>query len=109
MRGPHPLGLPDPRQRGQAGGQRQGIDELAAQREAIGDLAQRGVEHAPLIGHLGHPHVRDAHGGSDRPAGRRVDLQHLPVGAERRVEPTLGTLDLAKVVATPCGQVVFAA
>jgi hypothetical protein len=30
------LGLPDPRQRGQAGGKRLGVDVLAAQRDAVG-------------------------------------------------------------------------
>ena len=52
-----PLGLPNPRQRGQARGQRLGVAELAAQRDALGDVADGSVKLVPLVGHLRHAHV----------------------------------------------------
>ena len=96
-------GLPDPRQRGQAGGQRLGEVELPAQREAPGEMPEGRVEFVPLVGHLGQAHVPDARGGQGRPSGRRGDLERLLVGAGRGVQAAPGPLDLAEVVVGPGG------
>jgi hypothetical protein len=69
-------GLPDPGQRRQPRGQRQGVGELAAQGYAIGEGLQGCIELAPLVGHLGHAHLRDARGGQGRPPWRRGELRH---------------------------------
>ncbi len=98
------VGLPDPRQRHQAGGQRRGVEEPAAQRDALADMPQRHVELVPLVGHLAQAHVRGAGGRQRRPAGPGGQLQRLPVGAQRRVQAALGALNLAELVAAVCRQ-----
>jgi hypothetical protein len=50
-------GLPDPRQRHQAIGQRRGVDELPAQRDALGDVSECHAEFVPLVGNLGQAHM----------------------------------------------------
>ena len=55
-------GLPDPRQRGQAAGQRGGVDELAAQRDALGRVPQGDAEFVPLVGNPGQPRIARAGG-----------------------------------------------
>jgi hypothetical protein len=95
------LGLADPRQRGQAGGQRLGEVHLAARPDSLADVPEGRVELVPLVGHLGQAHVRDADGGQSSPAGRRGDLERLAVGASRGVQATLGPLDLAEVLVAP--------
>ena len=60
-------GLPDHRQGGQAAGQRGGVDELAAQRDALGRVPQGEVELVPLAADLGQPHAtRSGHGSGSR-------------------------------------------
>ena len=55
-------GLPDHRQRGQAVGQRNSVDELAAQRDALGCVPQRDVELVPLVGDLGQARIAQSGG-----------------------------------------------
>ena len=98
------VGLPDPRQGSQASGQRLGVGEPPAQRDSLSDMLERGVELVPLVGHLAQAHLRNTGGGQGRPARWCGDLKGLLVGAERRVQPTPGTLDLAEVMAAPGGQ-----
>ena len=95
------LGLPDPRQRGQASGQRLGEVHLAARPDSLADVPEGRVELVPLIGHLGQAHIRDARGGQGSPAGRCGVLERLPVGAGRGVQAALGPLDLAEVLVAP--------
>ena len=102
------LGLPDPGQRRQAGGQRRGEVHPAAQRDALGDVPQGSVKLAPLVGHLRQAHLRHASGGQRRAAGRHGDLQRLLAGAQRRVQAALGALDLAKEMASPDSKGVLA-
>ena len=113
LRGPHglphrvqrpgliPPGLPDPGQRHQAGCQRRDIGELAAQLDALGDLLQRGVEFAPLAGHLRQAHIPDARRGQRRPVGSGGSFPGLLVGLGGRVQAPPGALDLAEQVTAP--------
>ena len=78
--------------------------ELAAQRDALGHVPQGGLKLVPLVGHLRQADVPDARGGQGRPAGRRGDVQRLPVDAKRRVQPALGPLHLAEAIAAPGGR-----
>jgi hypothetical protein len=55
--------VPDPRQQGQAVGQRLGEGEPAAQPDALVEPLLGVGELAALVGHLGHPHQGDARGG----------------------------------------------
>jgi hypothetical protein len=93
------VSLPDPGQGSQARGQRRGVDELAAQREAFGDMPQGRVELVPLVGHLGQAHVPGARTGHGRAAGRPGDRQRPLIGVMRRVQAALGALNLAEVIA----------
>jgi hypothetical protein len=100
--------LPDPCQRRQALGQRLGEVELAAQRDALGEMPEGRVELVPLVGHLGQAHMHCARSGQRRAAGWRGDLQRLLVGAGRGVQAALGPLHLAKEMAAPAGHGGFA-
>ena len=97
------VSLPDPRQRGQAGSQRRGEVHLAARRDALGDMPQRIVELATLVGNLRQAHVGDARGRQRRPAGRRSEIERLLVGQDSGVQAALGALHLAEVLAAPGG------
>jgi hypothetical protein len=101
-------GLPDPRQGGQARGQRLGVGELPASLNALAELAQRSLEFVPLVGHLPHADEGDPSRRHSRSARRRGDLQRLLVGADRRIETALGPLHLAEVMATVGGRVAIA-
>ena len=101
-------GLPDPRQRRQAGGQRREVGELAAQRNALAGMPERRVELVPLVGHLAQAHIRGACSRQRRPGGRSNGIQRLLTGPGRRVQTPLGTLDLADVMAAPGGHGVLA-
>ena len=88
-----PLGLPDPRQGGQARGQRLGVAEPPAPRDALGDAVQ-GRYRARLAGRPPPPCPRTrCQCAQGRLARRRGDLECLPVGGERRLQPALGALD----------------
>ena len=102
-------GLPDPCQRHQARGQRRGEVELPAQRDAVGDVPQGGIEVVALVCHLRQADIRDADRGQGRAAGRRGDLQRLLIGPMRGVQPALGALDLAEEMAAPADQGELAA
>ena len=54
--------LADPRQRRQADGQRQGVNELPAQADAVGGIVEGGVEIVALVGHLCEGNQRGASG-----------------------------------------------
>ncbi len=71
-------------------------------------MPQGRVELVPLVCHLGQAHVRSARTGHGRAVGRRGDRQRLLVGAARRVQATLGALNLAEVIAHHCGQAALA-
>ena len=95
------LGLPDPRQRGQACSQWHRVDERAAQRDAPCYILQRTVEFVPLIGHVGQLHIRRACGRQRRPAGPCHGFQRLLAGPHGRFQPALSVLNPAQFVAFP--------
>jgi hypothetical protein len=68
------------------------------------DARQGIVELAPLVGHLGHAHARDARGGQSRLAGHCGDRESLLVGIDRRIQATLGPLDQAEMMTAHGGQ-----
>ena len=101
-------GLPDPGQGHQAGRERGGIGELAAQGNACGDMPERGVELIALVGILAQVDVGGTGGRSRRPSGRRGDLQRPAAGPDRRVQPALSPLGLAEDMADPGGEEALA-
>ena len=92
------MGPADPRQGGQAVGQRVGIAELAAQPQPFGEMLQGGVELAPLVGDSAETHVGGARGGQRPAVGHRGRLQHLLVGLDRQVQAAARALDLAQIL-----------
>ena len=79
-------GLPDPRQRGQAAGQRGGVDELAAQRDALGRVPQGEAEFVPLVGDPGQPRIARTGGWRRRPDVTRLSsaCSQVAAAASRR-------------------------
>jgi hypothetical protein len=101
-------GVSDPRQRRRAVRERVGNDELAAQREALGEVLRRNVELTALVGDLGHAHVRGTCGRQGRLAGCGGEVQCLLIGPERPIQATLRTLDPAQVLGPESDHVVHA-
>jgi hypothetical protein len=54
------LGVPDPRQPGQARRQRLGLGELATQRDTVSGVSRGSVQIVALVEHFGHAQVRHA-------------------------------------------------
>jgi hypothetical protein len=64
-------------------------------------MRQRAVEIVPLIGHLAQRHIRRASGRQRRLAGPCDGIQRLFAGQHDRVQPALGPLNPAQLVAFP--------
>ena len=62
-------------------------------------MLERRVQFVVPVGHLGQSGIGGTRGGQRRLAGHRGGFQRLPVGPHRGVQATLGTLDLAELIA----------
>ncbi len=88
------LGPSDAGERGQGRGEGPAVRLASAQRDALGGVFERDVELTPLVGHLGHPRVRDAGEWSWHSRRSHRDLEAPTVRFERRLQAALRPLDV---------------
>jgi hypothetical protein len=102
------LSVADPGQRDQAGGQRRGVGERAAEGDPGGGMLQGRAEPVAFVEHLGHADLGHAGGRQGWLARLAGQLQPVLVSAQGRAQAALGLLEVGEIPAGPHGQVALA-